>query len=138
MHKYYFIDTFLFIWQQSLSFMFYFLTWISNMMKHTTGWESNGKKHSFYGKSIRIKFSGLLHFMGFDDFSNAMGNLIRKPMHFPCDEVYHRMGISREKITHSMGKVWVPTSQVHPIRWVLYIWEIHGETHAFLIWWSIP
>ena len=22
--------------------------------------------------------------MGFDDFSNAMGNLIRKPMHFPA------------------------------------------------------
>ena len=28
-----------------------------------------------------------------------------KPMHFPYDEVYHRIGIEWEKSTHTMGKV---------------------------------
>ena len=66
---------------------------ISHMMKYTTGWESNRKDHSFYGKSVGTNFPGLSHLMGFADFSNAMGNLMRKPMHFPCNEVYHRMEI---------------------------------------------
>ena len=63
-------------------------------------------------------------------------------MHFPCNEVYHRMGIEWEKSTHTMGKVWLPISQVFPIRWVLLhfpvLWEIDGKTHAFPIWWSTP
>ena len=33
------------------------------------------------------------------------GKLIGKPMHFPYDEVYLRMGIVWGKITHTMGKV---------------------------------
>ena len=41
-----------------------------------------------------------------------------------------------------MGKVWLPISQVLPIRWVLLhfsvLWEIDRETHAFPIWWNIP
>ena len=39
-----------------------------------------------------------------------------------------------------MEKVWVPISQVLPIRWVLLhffvLWEIDGKTHAFPIWWD--
>ena len=66
---------------------------ISHMMKYTTGWESNGKTLPFYGKIMGTNFPGLSHSMGFADFSNAMGNLMTKPMHFPCHEVYHRMGI---------------------------------------------
>ena len=31
-------------------------------------------------------------------------------MHFPCDEVYPRMGVEWEKSTHTMGKVWKPIS----------------------------
>ena len=61
---------------------------------------------------------------------------------FSYDEVYHRMGILWGKITHTMRKVWVPISQVNPIRWILLhfpvLWEIDGKTHVFLIWWSIP
>ena len=52
-----------------------------------------GKNHSYYGKSIRTNFPGSPHTMGFAEFSNAMGNLMIKAMHFPCDEVYHRMEI---------------------------------------------
>ena len=68
-------------------------TCISYMIKYTTGWESNGKNHQFYGKGVGTNFSGLSHSMSFADFSNAMGNLMRKPMYFPCSEVYHKMGI---------------------------------------------
>ena len=146
---------------------------ISHMMKYTTGWESNGKKHPYYGKSMGTNFPGFAHLMVFAEFSHAVGNwlekphishvmkstigwesnkkkapilwekyeyqfprsspydridcifscygkLMGKPMHFPYDEVYHRMGIEWEKSTHTMGKVWIPISQVLPIKWVLF------------------
>ena len=51
------------------------------------------KKHPFYGKSMGTNFPGLPYLMGFADFSNVMGNLMRKPMHLPCDEVSLRMVI---------------------------------------------
>ena len=38
-------------------------------------------------------FLGFSHSIGFTDFSSAMGNLMRKPMHSPYDEMYLRMGI---------------------------------------------
>ena len=38
---------------------------ISLMSKYTTGWESNGKKHLFYGKSMGTNFPGIPHLMGF-------------------------------------------------------------------------
>ena len=60
------------------------------------------------------------------------GKQIEKSMHFPFDEVHHRMGIVWGKITHIMGKVRLPISQVHPVRWILLhfpeLWEIDGET----------
>ena len=63
-----------------------------------------------------------------------------KPMHFSYDEVYHRMEIRWWKSTHTMGKVWLPISQVLPIRWVLFhfpmLWEIDGKTQAFPISWD--
>ena len=61
------------------------------MMKDTTEWKSNGKSHTFYGKGMGTDCPGLPHSMGFADFSNAMKNLTREPMHFPDDEVYHKM-----------------------------------------------
>ena len=38
---------------------------ISHMMKYMTGWESNGKSHSFYGKGLGSNFPGIPHLMGF-------------------------------------------------------------------------
>ena len=131
---------------------------ISHMMRYTTGWESNGKKHPYYGNSMGTNFWGFGHLMVFAEFSHAIGNwlenpyishvmkstigwesngkkapilwekyeyqfprsssyngfccifpyygkLMGKPMHFPYDEVYHRMGIGWEKTTHIMGKI---------------------------------
>ena len=61
---------------------------ISHMMKYTTGWESNEKSHPFYGQTMGTNFPGLPHSKGFAEFSNAVENFMRKPMPFPCDEVY--------------------------------------------------
>ena len=58
------------------------------MMKYTTGWESNEKSHPFYGQTMGTNFPGLPHSKGFAEFSNAVENFMRKPMPFPCDEVY--------------------------------------------------
>ena len=38
---------------------------ISHMMKYTKGWQSNGKNHLLYGKSMGTNFSGIPHSMGF-------------------------------------------------------------------------
>ena len=79
-----------------------------------------GKKHPYYGKSMSTNFPGSPHTMGFvrgpnfpnfphsmilTVFSQIMGKLMRKCMHFPCDEVYHKMGILWEKCAHNMRKV---------------------------------
>ena len=38
---------------------------VSHMKKYTIGWQSNGKNHPFYGKSVGTNFSGIPHLMGF-------------------------------------------------------------------------
>ena len=38
---------------------------ISHMMKYTKGWQSNGKNHLLYGKSMGTNFSGIPHSMDF-------------------------------------------------------------------------
>ena len=58
-------------------------------------------------------FSRILQGTNFEDFPHSMSlavfscyvKLMRKNMHFSCDEVYHRMGIVWGKTTHAMGKV---------------------------------
>ena len=104
-----------------------------------TGWESDGKKHPCYGKSLETCFSKpafsiqwlLLHFPWY-------GKVMRKPMYFPCDELYHRIGIRWRKSTHTLSKARVSIFQVLPRWWVLLnfplLWEIDGKTHAFPLW----
>ena len=55
---------------------------ISHMMKYTTGWESNGKKQSYYGKSVGTYFPGFLHSSGFAIFSMIWEN-DEKTLAFP-------------------------------------------------------
>ena len=45
---------------------------------------------------------------GFVAISHDMGNNF---LAFPHDEVYHRMGITWEKSTPTMGEIWVSISQ---------------------------
>ena len=61
--------------------------------KYTTGWESNGKKAPILWKKYGNHFSRFSPFDRFCCLFQCYGKLMRKPMHFPCDEVYHRMGI---------------------------------------------
>ena len=46
--------------------------YISHMLKYTTGWGSNGKKHPYHGKSMGINFPGFAHLMVFTEFSYAI------------------------------------------------------------------
>ena len=66
-----------------------------------------------------------------------MGNV----MLFPCGKVCHRIGTWWKNSAYTLGKVWVPISQVFPIEqiWLHFpmLWEIDGETHAFSKWWNI-
>ena len=111
-------------------------------MKYTIEWESNGKKASIILEKYEHQFPRFSPYVEFCCIFLCYGKLMGKPLHFPYDEVYRRMGIVWGKSTHTTGKVWVPISQVHPIRRVLLhfpiISKIDGETHAFPICWSIP
>ena len=81
---------------------------ISHIINYTIECESAGKKHPYYGKSMSTNLPGSPHTMGFvsgnqfpklSSFNGfgclfpGYGKLMRKHMHFPCDEVYHKMGI---------------------------------------------
>ena len=63
----------------SLTFLMLWKIWWKNpyifhAMKYTIGWESNGKKRPYYGKSINTSFLGFAHSMGLAVFSRNMGN----------------------------------------------------------------
>ena len=75
----------------------------------TIVWESDGeKKPILCMKSMNTNFPGFTNAMGFCCILVIYVKLMGKPMHFACDEVYHRMGIWWGKSTHTVGKVWVP------------------------------
>ena len=64
-----------------------------------------GESFSQSVKSMVTNFPGSFHRMGFCCIFPNYGKLMGKPMHFPCDEVHHRMGTGWEKSTHTIGKV---------------------------------
>ena len=114
---------------------------ISHMMKNTIAWESDGGKVFILWEMSDYQFHRFSPYHDFFCIFLYYGKLMGKPMHFPYDEVYSRMGIGWEKTTHTIGKVWLPISQVLPIGWVLLhfpmLWEIDGKTHAFPISWDL-
>ena len=93
-------------------------------MKYTIEWESNGKKASIICEKYEHQLPRFSPYGEFCCIFLYYGKLMRKPMHFPYDEVYRRMGIVWGKSTHTMGKVWLPISQVHPIRRVLLYFPV--------------
>ena len=52
---------------------------IFHVMKYTIGWESNRKKHPYYGKSMSTNFPGSPYTMGFVALSCTMGYWWRNP-----------------------------------------------------------
>ena len=88
---------------------------ISHMVKYATGWQSNGKNHTFYGKNMGTNFPGIPHSMGFICYGEFDGKTHPFPMWWSTPQDGNLM----EKSTHTVWKVWVPISQVLHIRWVL-------------------
>ena len=93
-------------------------TCISHVTKYTMEWESNWKKAPILWEMYEYQFPRFSPYNGFCCIFLYYGKLMVNPMHFPHDDVFHRMGTLWGKITHTMGKVWVPVSQVLLIRWV--------------------
>ena len=110
--------------------------YISHVMKSTIGWESNGKKAPILWEKYEYQFPRSSPYDGFCCIFLYYGKLMGKPMHFPYDEVYHRMGIKWEKSTHTMGKVWLPISQVLPGS--PYLMGFVAFSHAMGNWWENP
>ena len=94
-------------------------TCITHVMKCTRECESNWKKAPILWQNYEYQFPRFSPYDGFCCLFLYYGKLMWKPMHFPYDEVYHRMGILWGKTTHASGKVWVSISQVQSIRWAL-------------------
>ena len=110
------------------------------MMECTKEWESDGRKPLILRGKYGYQFLRLFPKDGFCCYFPCYGELKWKPMHSPCDEIYHRIGMEWQKSTHIMGKVCVPISQVFLIRCVLLHftmpWNIDVKTCAFPIWWD--
>ena len=108
---------------------------ISYVVKYKIGWESNGRKFPILWGKYWYQFPNLSQFKGFHCIVLYYGKLMGKHMHFPYNEVHHRMEISWEKNTYTVVKVWVPISYVLPIRWVLLrfsvLWEIDWKPMHF-------
>ena len=67
-------------------------------MKSTIGWESNGKKAPILWEKYEYQFPRSSPYDGFCCIFRYYWKLMRKPMHFLYDKVYHRMGIRWEKV----------------------------------------
>ena len=131
---------------------------ISHIIKYTIECESTGKKALILWEKYEYQFPSFSTYNGFcrkfpgtnfQDFPPfecfgclfpCYGKLMRKHMHFPCDEVYHKMGIYWK----NASIIWEKYEPQYPwfsiLQWFLLhfpvLWEIDGETHAFPIWWS--
>ena len=114
--------------------------YISHLMKYTIRWESDGNKVPILWEKFDYQFPRFSPYDGFCCIFPYYELLMGKLMHFAYDEVYHRMGIGWERSTDTLGKVWLPVSQVLPIQWVLLhfpmLREIGGKTHVLPIWWD--
>ena len=129
---------------------------ISHFIKYTKEYESNWKKHPYYGKSMSTNFPGSPHMMGFAGFSRKsifqafpiQWVFLLFPIPLEIDKKTHAFpiwwnmrqdGNLMEKNTYFMEKVWEPISQTFQIQWVsLYYGEFDEKTHSFPMWWSAP
>ena len=87
------------------------------------GWE---KRTHTTGK-VWIPISQFSPYTRFYCIFPIHGQLMGKPMYFPCDEVYYRMGNGWEKRPYTTGKVWIPISQFSPYNGFYCIFPIHGQ-----------
>ena len=67
--------------------------YISYVMKITIGWQSNGKNALILWEKDEYQFLRSSPYDGFCWIFSCYGKLMGKPIHFPCNEEYRRMGI---------------------------------------------
>ena len=67
--------------------------YISYVMKSTIGWQSNGKNALILWEKYEYQFLRSSPYDGFCWIFLCYGKLMGKPIHFPCNEEYRRMGI---------------------------------------------
>ena len=72
--------------------------YISHVMKSTIGWESNEKKAPILWEKYEYQFPRSSPYDGFCWIFLCYGKFMGKPMHFPCNEIYQRIGIEWEKV----------------------------------------
>ena len=102
---------------------------ISHMMKYIIGLESDGKKVPILWEKYDYQFPRFSLYNGFCCIFPYYGKSMGKSMHFPYDEVYHRMGknypyYGKSMITNFLG---FP----HTMGFVAF-------SHAVGNWWEIP
>ena len=66
---------------------------ISHMIKYTIRWKSYGEKSPMLWERYEYQFPRFTSLEGFCYIFSYYEKLMGKPMHFPYDEVYHRMEI---------------------------------------------
>ena len=96
-----------------------------------------GKKHPYYGKSMRINFPDFSHTMGFVAFSHTVGNLWENP----CISRMMKYTIGWESDGKKAPILWEKYEyqfpRLSPIPWVLFhfsvLEKIYEETHTFPI-----
>ena len=76
---------------------------ISHTMEDTTGWESNGKKDSYFGNCMGTNFPCFPQLMGFTAFSHAIGN-------------YEKTHALSHMMKYTIG--WESNGKKTPILWV--------------------
>ena len=109
---------------------------IFHMMKYTIGWKSYEKKVTILWEKYEYQFPRISV-----AFSRIMGNRWQNPCISHMMKYTIGWVLNGEKSTHTMGKLWLPISQVLPIRWALLLfsmlWQIDGKSQAFPKWWDL-
>ena len=77
---------------------------ISHLMKYTIGWGSYGEKSPILWEKYKYQFPRFIPYERFCCIFSYYQKLMGKPMHFPHNEVYHRMGNWMGKKHPSYGK----------------------------------
>ena len=99
------------------------------MMKYMVGWESNGKKHPYYGKIMITNFPGSPHMKGFVAFSHTVGN-------------WWENSSFSQMMKYAVG--WKSNGQKAPILWENYEYQFPrlspygfvGFSHTVVNWWG--
>ena len=128
---------------------------ISHMMKYMTGWESNGKNHPFYGKSLGTNFPRIPRLMGFTMLwkiwweNPCISQVMKYTIGWGSNGKKHSyygksMSTNLPGSPHTMGFLGYcrePIFQTFPIQWAWLsfpmLWEINEKAHVFPMWWSI-